>query len=198
MQERTFSLLTPIRAAAALVWAVALVLAVGDRIPDTASAVPTLVALLLSAYPLIDAVSSFVERRWVNGAISTLAAAGLAAATFAGDAGAALVVFGAWAAVSGALQLALALRRGDGWPMRISGGLSTVAGLSFIAAAGQDAAHLANLAGYAAVGAVLYLLWTYRSRHADAGGDRGRRPGRADAGAAVGAAGDRVGRPRGA
>lgn len=163
MQERTFSLLTPTRAALALLWAVALVLAVGDRVPTTASEVPVAAALLLSAYPLIDAVSSFIEARWVNGALSTLAAAGLAVATFAGDAGAALLVFGAWAVVSGGLQLALALRRRDGWPMIISGGLSTLAGVSFLAASGQDDANLAMLAGYAAVGAVLYLVWAVRS-----------------------------------
>ncbi len=166
MQERTFSLLTTARAAVALLWAVALVVAVGDGIPTTASDVTLAAALLLSAYPLIDAVSSFVEARWINGAISALAAAGLAAATFAGDAGATLVVFGAWAAVSGAIQLGVALHRHDGWPMIISGGLSTLAGLSFVAASAQDEANLSMLAGYAAVGAVLYLVWTVRARRA--------------------------------
>lgn len=164
MQERTFSLLPAARAAIALLWAVALVIAVGDRVPLTDSDLPVAAALLLSAYPLIDAVSSFVERRWVNGAISTLAAVGLAVATFASDAAATLIVFGAWAAVSGALQLALAVRRHHGWPMLISGGLSTLAGLSFVAASRQDDANLSMLAGYAAVGAVLYLVWTFRAR----------------------------------
>lgn len=163
MQERTFSLLTVSRAVAALLWAVALVLAVGDRIPTTASEVPVAAALLLSAYPLIDAAASFAAARWLNGAISTAAAAGLAVATFAGDAGATLVVFGAWAVVSGAIQLAGALHPRQ-WPMIISGGLSTLAGLSFVAAAGQEDANLAMLAGYAAVGAVLYLVWTVRAR----------------------------------
>jgi hypothetical protein len=163
MQERTFSLLAPTRAAIALLWAVALVVAVGDRIPTTASDVTLAAALLLSAYPLIDAVSSFVQARWVNGAISTLAAAALAVATFGGDAGAALVVFGAWAVVSGAIQFRGALGRRQ-WPMIISGGLSTLAGLSFVAASAQEEANLTMLAGYAAVGAVLYLVWTARRR----------------------------------
>jgi uncharacterized membrane protein HdeD (DUF308 family) len=168
MQERTFSLLPVTRAALALLWAISLVVAIGDRIPTTASEVPFAAALLLSAYPLIDAVSSFVERRWVNGAISTLAAAALAFATFAGDAGATLVVFGVWAVVSGAFQLGTALQhRGAGspqWPMIISGAISMVAGLGFASMAGQDAAHFANLAGYAVGGAVLYLIWTARAR----------------------------------
>ncbi|MDA0179642.1 hypothetical protein OJ997_04990 [Solirubrobacter phytolaccae] len=162
MQERTFSLLTAIRAAAALLWAAALVIAVGDRIPTTASDVTVAAALVLSTYPLIDAVASFFQARWVNGAISTTAAVALAVATFAGDAGAALIVFGAWAFVSGAIQLAGALSPRQ-WPMIISGGVSTLAGLSFVAASGQDEANLAQLAGYMAVGAVLYLIWTART-----------------------------------
>lgn len=180
MQERTFSLLAVGRAILAIVWAAALVVAVGDRIPTTASDVPVAAALLLSAYPLIDAVSSFVERRWINGAISTAAAIALAVATFGADAGAALAVFGVWATVSGAIQLRGALSPRQ-WPMIISGGLSTLAGLSFVAASTQDDAQVAQLGGYAVVGAILYLVSTYRSRHAHAGGDRGRRPGGADA-----------------
>ncbi|MDA0168863.1 hypothetical protein OJ998_07180 [Solirubrobacter taibaiensis] len=165
MQERTFSL----RAIAALIWAAALVIAAPS------SDVPASAALLISAYPLIDAVSSFIAARWVNGAISTLAAAALAVATFGGDAGATLIVFGAWAVISGAIQF----RGARGWPMRVSGGLSVLAGLSFVAA--HDEPRLSMLAGYAAVGAVLYFVATYRSRHAHAGGDRGRRARRADA-----------------
>src|SRR5687767_12683368 len=138
MQERTFSLLTVSRAVLALLWAAALVLALGDRVPTTASDVPVAAALLLSAYPLIDAVSSFVEARWVNGAISAFAAAALAVATFAGDAGATLMVFGAWAVISGAIQF----RDARQWPMRVSGGLSTLAGLSFVAASGREDANL--------------------------------------------------------
>ncbi|MBE2316705.1 hypothetical protein DVA67_012030 [Solirubrobacter sp. CPCC 204708] len=166
MQERTFSLLTRGRAALAVVWAVAFVVAVGDRVPTTATELTAAIALLLAAYPLIDAVSSFVERRWVNGALSTLAAVALAVTGFAGDARDALLVFGAWAAVSGALQLALALRHRDGWPMIVSGGLSTLAGVSFVAASSREEAQLAMLAGYAAVGAVLYLVSTFRARRA--------------------------------
>lgn len=173
-----------VRAVIALVWAVALVVAVGDRIPTTASDVTTLAALLLSAYPLIDAVSSFVEASSrtgraagvlrLNAAISTVAAIALAVATFAGDAGTTLVAFGAWAGVSGAIQLGVALHRrhaGDRQtPMIVSGALSTIAGIAFVAASAQDAAHLSNLAGYAALGALLYLLWAVRARTASGRG----------------------------
>ena len=79
-----------------------------------------------------------------------------------------VVTFGAWAAVSGAIQLGIAIhrRRAEGrqLPMIVSGGLSTGAGLSFIAASGDDKAHIATLGGYMAVGALLYLLWARRGQ----------------------------------
>ena len=48
--------------------------------------------------------------------------------------------------------------------MIVSGAISTVAGLSFVAGSSQDVAHLTSLAGYAAFGAVLYLIWAARAR----------------------------------
>jgi hypothetical protein len=48
--------------------------------------------------------------------------------------------------------------------MLISGGLSTLAGISFFSAAGMHDAHLAVLGGYMAVGAVLYVVPTRRRR----------------------------------
>jgi uncharacterized membrane protein HdeD (DUF308 family) len=160
----------------ALVWAAALVVAPRHRAPTTASDVPFAAAALLTTYPAIDAVSSIVDASRgtpafarllrVNAAISTLAIAALAVTAFGLDAGSALVAFGAWAAVSGALQLATAIRHGrsEGYQpsMIISGGLSTLAGLSFIAAARADTAHLANIAYYMAFGAVLFLLSAVR------------------------------------
>jgi len=47
--------------------------------------------------------------------------------------------------------------------MIISGALSTIAGITFIASSRMDDAHLGNLAGYAALGAVLYLLSARRN-----------------------------------
>ena len=128
--------------------------------------IPFVAAALLTAYPLIDVVASLASARVqehgtalrVNAAISALAAVVVGATAFGSDAGAALAAFGAWAAVSGAMQFVLALRGSRQVPMLISGGVSTLAGVSFLSAAGMHDAHLAVLGGYMAVGAVLYLV----------------------------------------
>ncbi len=162
-----------VRALFALVWAVALVIAVGDKVPATTSDVPAGAALLFSSYPLIDVIASLVgsaaaETRAlrINATISALAAVAIGAAALGSDAGATLVAFGAWAAVSGAIQLGVAIHRrragGRQLAMIISGGLSTIAGVSFLVASGNGKAHLATLAGYMALGAVLFLLSAWR------------------------------------
>jgi hypothetical protein len=164
-----------VRALLALVWAAAVALAVGDDVPTTDTDLPTAAALFLASYPLIDVIASllgstFADARVlrINAAVSALAVVGIAIAAFGSDAGATLIAFGAWAAVSGAIQLGIAIHRrrteGRQLPMIVSGGVSTIAGLSFIAASGDDKAHLATLAGYMAVGALLYLLWARRSQ----------------------------------
>jgi hypothetical protein len=160
------------RAVIALLWAAAVVVAIGDRVPTTDTEIPVAAAVLLAAYPLIDVVASLAAAHLrpdatllrVNAAISTLAAVAIGATALGADAGATLTAFGAWAAISGALQLVLALRGDREVPMLISGGLSTVAGLSFVSAAGMHDAHLAALGGYMAVGAVLYLVSTLPRR----------------------------------
>ena len=164
------------RAVLALLWAVALVVAVGGDAPRTDSAVPAVGAALLVTYPLIDAVASLLSASGAGGsgrvlranaAISAVAAVAIGIAAFGVDAGATLAAFGAWAAVSGVLQLTVAVQRRSGGrelPMMISGGLSTVAGLSFVAAAGGTDADLRTLGGYMALGAVLFLVWAGRSR----------------------------------
>jgi uncharacterized membrane protein HdeD (DUF308 family) len=159
-----------VRALFALVWAAALVIAVGGDMPSTTSDLSLGVATLLASYPLIDVVASLVgsasadsRALRINAAISGLAVVAVGVAAFGSDAGTTLVAFGAWAAVSGAIQLALAVHdrrtKGRQLPMIVSGGLSTVAGVSFLAASGMDEAHLATVAGYMALGAVLFLLW---------------------------------------
>jgi hypothetical protein len=154
------------RAVLALLWAAAVVVAIGDRVPTTDAGIPLAAAVLLAAYPLIDVVASLVDARRrpdatalrVNAAISALGAVGVGATAFAADAGATLTAFGAWAVVSGAIQFVLALRGAREVPLLISGGLSTLAGISFLTAAGMHDAHLAVLGGYMAVGAALYLV----------------------------------------
>ncbi|WP_028066824.1 hypothetical protein [Solirubrobacter soli] len=158
-----------VRAIAALVWAGAFAAALGGD-PDAGEAVPTAAAVLLAAYPLIDVIASIVEARAsvqlravVNALISLAASVALAVAAGTSDAGTTLAVFGVWAIVSGAVQLGTAITRRE-LPMIASGAISTVAGVSFVAGSSQDVAHLTNVAGYAAFGAVLYLIWAARAR----------------------------------
>jgi hypothetical protein len=161
-----------LRAVVALLWAAAIAIVAGDA----GSELPIAVAALVTVYPLIDVAASLREARLggdrvrvlqVNAAFSLLATAGLAVAAFGADAGAALAVFGAWASVSGAMQLANAIQRrrrgARELPMLVSGALSTLAGISFIVSAGMDDPTVTALAGYAAFGALLYLLWARRS-----------------------------------
>jgi uncharacterized membrane protein HdeD (DUF308 family) len=167
------------RGVLALVWAAALVIAVGDHVPSTDSDVPIAAAALLASYPAIDVVASIAAALGadadgrvlrINAAISALAIVAIGATAFGADAGATLAAFGAWAAVSGAIQLAVALHRrrteGRQLPMIVSGGLSTIAGVGFLAASGMDDAQLASVGGYMALGALLHLLWAHRSRTA--------------------------------
>ena len=175
-RPRDVSRVALVRALFALVWAAALVAVVGDDVTSTSSDVPAAAAALLASYPVIDVLASIVAARGtgssgralrINAAISTLAVAAIAATASASDVGAVLVAFGAWAAVSGAIQLALALRRhraqGRQLPLIVSGGLSTIAGIAFIAASGKDHAHLTMVAGYMALGALLFLLSAVRT-----------------------------------
>ena len=162
-----------LRALVALLWAAAIAIVAGDAGSD----LPLGVAALVAVYPLIDVVASLREANLgadrvrlvqVNAGISLLAAAGLAVVAFGSDTGAVLAVFGAWAAVSGAMQLAIAIhrrRRGTReLPMLVSGAISTLAGISFIASSGMEDPTVTKLAGYAAFGALLYLLWAHRTR----------------------------------
>ena len=159
----------------AVTWAVLLFL--------TAAEIGPVSGALLVLYPLFDVAAIVVDSRssrtgrassalYANIAVSTIAAAGLTFAVLSGIP-AVLQVWGAWAVVSGVAQLAAGFTRrslGGQWPMIISGGLSTLAGTSFILQAGSEGATLHNLAGYAAVGGVFFLVSALRL-------DRGRRDG---------------------
>ncbi|MHC4047042.1 DUF308 domain-containing protein [Bradyrhizobium sp. 23AC] len=74
-----------------------------------------------------------------------------------------LGIFGAWAILAGLLQLGTAVRRwrsyGAQWAMVLSGGQSALAGGFFIVQAAMPAIpSIANVAGYAAVGALYFLV----------------------------------------
>jgi uncharacterized membrane protein HdeD (DUF308 family) len=132
---------------------------------------------LIASYPLIDVFASIAGARFegtsrtillLNAGISAAGALAIAATGFGSDAGAAMTSFGAWAAVSGVILLGMAIRKrraaGGQLPLIVSGALSTIAGISFIAQSGGHAAHLTNLGGYMALGALFYLLSAFLGR----------------------------------
>jgi uncharacterized membrane protein HdeD (DUF308 family) len=73
-----------------------------------------------------------------------------------------LVIFGVWAIVAGLLQLATAIRRRKSdrgqWVMMLSGAQSALAGGFFVAQQGSAAPVVQTFGGYAAVGAVYFLI----------------------------------------
>jgi len=152
-----------VRVGFAVVWAVLLGV--------TASHLGVAAGVLLVIYPLFDVAAAVVDFRSsrarelaLNIVISSLAAAGLALAATSGIP-AVLRVFGAWAVVSGVVQLIVAVRRrkiGGQAAMIFSGGLSAVVGASFVVMAAKDDPMLAGVAGYAVGGAVFFLISAVR------------------------------------
>jgi uncharacterized membrane protein HdeD (DUF308 family) len=172
-----------IRTVFSLIW-VALVVTTSASLVSTDK--PTVIAaVLLTIYPLWDVVATFLDRRMADtgstNPVSTNMALGLAAtigmiiAVFS-TLGAALLVFGIWALLSGAIQLVVAIRRrrtvAAQWPMIISGGLSVLAGAAFAAMSASATSGLSTVAGYSAFGAFWFLVsaiaLSIRSRRANA------------------------------
>jgi uncharacterized membrane protein HdeD (DUF308 family) len=159
------------RAAFSIVW-VALVFTLATS--ATVGAGTTVAAsVLLVIYPLWDVCATIVDIVVNRSTASTLlpqylniafGVAATIATIIALTAGLTptLIVFGIWATLTGAVQLFLAIRRrralGGQWPMIISGGLSFLAGFSFIITSGTPSTGLATLAGYSAFGAFWYLV----------------------------------------
>ncbi|MET8409541.1 hypothetical protein ABZV34_15845 [Streptomyces sp. NPDC005195] len=133
------------------------------------------VKVLLFVYPAFDVVAAVVDFRsagvagpvkglYANMAISALAAVGVALASASGVADV-LRVWGAWAVVSGLVQLLVGIARrpmGGQWAMIVSGGISVLAGASFIRGASQDDPSLTALAGYATLGGIFFLASAFR------------------------------------
>jgi len=132
----------------------------------------TIASILLIIYPAWDVIGTFLDIRanrnsisrtpqYVNAAISIITTVAVALALQKGVPEA-LIVFGAWAILTGLIQLILGIRRrkllGGQWPMILSGGQSIIAGISFILMAHDPAMGIVNLAGYSAFGAFYYLL----------------------------------------
>ncbi|MER6068146.1 DUF308 domain-containing protein [Streptomyces sp. NPDC001817] len=159
-----------IRVAFSLIW-VALVITTSASLVSTDR--PTAIAaVLLVIYPLWDAVATLLEHRMAgtgstdrvgttNVALGLATAAGMIAAVFS-TTGTALLVFGVWALLSGAIQLVVAIRRrrsaGAQWPMVISGGQSVLAGATIAATSASATSNLSTIAGYSAFGAFWFLV----------------------------------------
>ncbi|MEU6343325.1 DUF308 domain-containing protein [Streptomyces sp. NPDC046977] len=159
-----------IRVVFSLIW-VALLFATSASLVSTDR--PTAIAaVLLVVYPLWDAVATLLERRLagtgtanpvstVNVGLGLATTAAMIIAVFSTVA-TALLVFGVWALLSGAIQLVVAIRRrrtvGAQWPMIISGAQSVLAGATVAATSASATSSLSTVAGYSAFGAFWFLV----------------------------------------
>lgn len=144
----------------AVVWAI-LTIAIAKTLNPAA-------AVLLVIYPLFDLAAAVIDFRssgtarakaplCANMGLSLLAAIGLAVASSIPTV---LGVWGAWAIAAGAVQLIVAILRyrlGGQWPMILSGGISVLAGGSFVLMAGKPDPSLTSIAGYAILGGIFFL-----------------------------------------
>ncbi|MBY5424717.1 MULTISPECIES: DUF308 domain-containing protein [Rhizobium] len=153
------------RAASSAIW-VAAALTAGRQSLAVAAA-------LLIVYPAWDAAANLVDAAR-NGGLANNRSQAINVAVSAVTTAAVIValtmsmnwvlgVFGLWAIFSGLLQLGTAVRRwktdGGQWAMILSGGQSAVAGAFFIAQAQMpEAPSIANIAGYAGLGAFYFLM----------------------------------------
>ena len=166
-----------VRFAFAAIWAV-LVFALGRTI-DPATIV------LLVIYPLFDVAAAVIDFRtsgaarpslplYLNMALSLLTAVGLAFAVSSGIP-AVLRVWGVWAITAGVVQMIVAIRRyrlGGQWAMILSGGISVLAGTSFVVMAGGPNASLTTVAGYATLGGIFFLISAIRLHRLSSRGAR--------------------------
>jgi uncharacterized membrane protein HdeD (DUF308 family) len=166
------------RSGFAIIWAALLVVTASSL--DSMSSTSALTVALLVIYPLVDLAAAVIDLRssagtarppkalLLNMALSLIAAIGLAVAV-SSDLAAVLRVWGAWAITAGIVQLVIALRRrrlGGQWAQILSGGISVLAGGSFIAQAGSSSASLGSIAGYAVLGGIFFLISAVRLHRA--------------------------------
>jgi uncharacterized membrane protein HdeD (DUF308 family) len=174
-----------IRAAFSVAWVVA-AFAVGSSSSLIAGA-------LLVLYPAWDAAANFADalrsgglkqnRTQVLNVLVSLATTVAVLLALQMSMNRVLGVFGAWAILSGLLQLGTAIRRwrsfGAQWAMALSGAQSALAGGFFMFQATMPAVpSVATVAGYAAVGALYFLVsaiwltvgeWRQRAKRAQLG-----------------------------
>ncbi|BAL77438.1 hypothetical protein [Bradyrhizobium cosmicum] len=154
-----------IRAAFSVAW-VAAAFAAGSSSALIAGA-------LLVLYPAWDAAANFVDALRSGGfgqnrtqALNVLASLATTVAVLIAlqmSMNLVLAVFGGWAILAGLLQLGTAIRRwesfGAQWAMVLSGAQSALAGGFFIFQASTPAVpSIATVTGYAAVGALYFLV----------------------------------------
>jgi len=164
-REQWLKLYYFIRAAFSVAWVVA-AFAVG---PSSAA----IAGALLVLYPAWDAAANLVDALRSGGlaqnrtqALNVLVSLVTTVAVLVAlqmSMNGVLGVFGAWVILSGLLQLGTAIRRwrsfGAQWAMVLSGGQSALAGGFFIFQATTPMSPtIANVAGYAAVGAIYFLV----------------------------------------
>lgn len=161
----------------ALVWA--------GLLAANASELSASTTTLLLLYPVFDLVAAVYDLRSfaaasqrvaliVNISLSLAAAVGLAFAVASGIPDV-LRVWGAWAITAGIVQLIVGAQRrrlGGQWPMILSGGISVLAGGSFVASASGDNASLGSLAGYATLGGIFFAVSAFRLHRNTASADR--------------------------
>jgi hypothetical protein len=164
-QKRWLKLYYFIRTAFSAVW-VAAALTVGQYSP-------TIAVILLVAYPAWDAAANYLDASRSGGLVQNrtqtinvvVSVATTLAVIVALQIGMnwVLAVFGAWAILSGLLQLGTAVRRwksyGAQWIMILSGGQSALAGAFFILQSRMPTMpSISTVAGYAAFGAVYFAI----------------------------------------
>ena len=138
-----------------------------------AKTMPQLAATMLVAYPAWDAAANALDAhrngglrrnktQMLNFIVSAITTVAVAIGLSRGM-NAVMEVFGVWAVLSGALQLSTAVRRwkssGAQWAMILSGAQSALAGVFFVKmAGGAHVAGIADIAPYAAFGALYFLI----------------------------------------
>lgn len=149
----------------------------------TADTLGPLSVTLLVLYPAFDVACAVVDLRsaraadrpvralYANVVLSAATGVALAVAAASGVP-AVLLVWGVWAVAAGITQLVVgAVRRRQAagqWAMIASGAISTFAGASFVAqGSGGGSVTLDNLAGYAFLGGVFFLVSALRLKSAE-------------------------------
>ncbi|MEV5650249.1 hypothetical protein AB0L57_18535 [Nocardia sp. NPDC052254] len=164
---RTLRNLYYVRFGFAIAWAVSMMV--------VAETIDAGTVVLLVIYPLFDLAAAVVDFRsagatraraplYINMGSSLLTTVGLGFAVGSGIPDV-LRVWGFWAITAGLVQLIVAVLRyrlGGQWAMILSGGISVLAGSSFVLMAGAADASLTTIAGYAALGGVFFLISAIR------------------------------------